>query len=178
MDGSLIGGGCEEEAGFAGDMKVYLTIDVECYSGDYDAEVYGEGLGLPFILESCNRHGLPATFFVESLGATRWGGAGVRRICHDLNGNQQDIQLHLHPSVARIDGIKDCRDVIRDLEVGMQVSSRLASPSCGIMALRMLLPSGQGIWLRIPLRSAPWNRPESILDQIVILMESVPSVRD
>jgi len=101
-------------------MKVYLTIDVECYSGDYDAEVYGEGLGLPFILDSCKRHGLSATFFVESLGATQWGGAGVRRICRDLNDNQQDIQLHLHPSVAMIDGIKDCRDVFRDLEVGMQ----------------------------------------------------------
>jgi len=93
-------------------LNVCLTVDVETYSGDYDRDVYGEGLGLPFILDTCRRHGLAATFFVETLGATRWGMAGVQRICEDLNSAGQDIQLHIHPVVAQVEWVSDRYDVL------------------------------------------------------------------
>ncbi len=93
-------------------MNVFITIDVETYTGDYDRDVYGHGLGLPFILETCRRHGVRATFFVETLGATRWGPAGVRRICRDVIEAGHDVQLHVHPVVARLDGVHDSGDVL------------------------------------------------------------------
>lgn len=114
-------------------MNVFLTVDVECYSGDYEAEVYGHGLGLPFIIETCQRYGIRATFFVEALGATRWGEAGVRRICRDLTEARQDIQLHLHPSVAGMEGLESCRDVFSALDQATQA---------------MLLEEGMGILRR------------------------------
>lgn len=93
-------------------LNVCLTIDVETYSGDYDCDVYGHGLGLPFILDMCRHYGATATFFVETLGATRWGPTGIQRICADLNAAGQDIQLHIHPVVAQVDWVRDRCDVL------------------------------------------------------------------
>lgn len=93
-------------------MNVCLTIDVESYSGDYGRDVYGDGLGLPFILDTCRQCGVAATFFVEALGVTRWGPDGVRRICADLAAAGQDIQLHVHPVVARLEWLDDRNDVL------------------------------------------------------------------
>jgi len=120
-------------------MHVFLTIDVECYSGDYEAEVYGDGLGLPFILDACRRHQHRATFFVEALGATKWGDVGVRRICRDLKEQQQDIQLHIHPSVAKVEGLIDCLDRFCVLDEEMQehllrVGGTILK-SCGVSAI-------------------------------------------
>ena len=89
-----------------------FTIDVETYSGDYDRDIYGHGLGLPFILDTCRRHGITATFFVETLGTTRWGLAGVQKICADLSSAGQDIQLHIHPVVAQVEWVSDRYDVL------------------------------------------------------------------
>lgn len=93
-------------------MNVYLTIDVETYTGDYDRDVYGHGLGLPFIMDECRRHRIPATFFVETLGITRWGDAGVKRVCGDLLAEGHDVQLHVHPVVARLPGFTDRDDIL------------------------------------------------------------------
>jgi len=101
-------------------MDVVLTIDVESYTGDYEAEVFAAGLGLPFILDCCARHGVRATFFVEALGATRWGPAGLRRICDALAAAGQDVQLHVHPIVARLDGFVDREDVLWKWDASVQ----------------------------------------------------------
>jgi len=93
-------------------VNVVLTVDVECYSGDYEREVIARGLGLPFILSCLENHHMAATFFVEGLGATRWGIAETQRICNDLREAGQEIQLHLHPSVASLDGFVDMDDVL------------------------------------------------------------------
>ncbi len=93
-------------------MRLFITVDVECYTGNYDREVYGGGWGLPFILGQCRTWGAKATFFVEALGATRWGPAGVERICRDVRAAGQEVQLHLHPVVAKIDGFADRDDVM------------------------------------------------------------------
>ena len=108
-------------------MHVILTVDVESYTGDYEREVWADGLGLPFILDACRRHGVVATWFVEALGATRWGRAPLRRIVEKLRLEGQDVQLHLHPVVARIDGFEDREDVLchRDLATQTMLIERV-----------------------------------------------------
>lgn len=93
-------------------MHVILTIDVESYTGDYEQEVFARGLGLEFIVRSLEEFGLTATFFVEALGATRWGRNPLNRICRLLDAAGQDIQLHLHPVVARLPGFEDRADIL------------------------------------------------------------------
>jgi len=90
-------------------MKVLLTIDVETYSGDYEGDVNAGGAGLPFILDQLDEHGLRATFFVEALGALRWGEHGIQNICAQINQRSHEIQLHLHPEVAVPEGIGPAR---------------------------------------------------------------------
>ena len=46
-------------------MDVFLTIDVETYTGDYDSDVFAGGLGLPYILRVCKERSMPVTFFVD-----------------------------------------------------------------------------------------------------------------
>ncbi len=92
-------------------MKVYLTVDVESYAGDYEREVWGQGLGLEYLLAQCQRFGTPATYFVEALGVTRFGAAPLARVCHSIQAAGQCVQLHLHPSLAQLDGFQDKDDV-------------------------------------------------------------------
>jgi hypothetical protein len=46
------------------------------------------------------------------MGATRWGDAQMRMICDLIQGAGHDVELHLHPVVARIDGFKDEWDIL------------------------------------------------------------------
>ncbi len=107
-------------------MDVVLTIDVESYTGDYEKEVFAAGLGLDFIVQACRRHKTVGTFFVETLGATRWGRGPVTGIVAALNAAGQDVQLHLHPVVARIEGFEDHEDVLchRDLATQRMLIAR------------------------------------------------------
>jgi len=93
-------------------MNLFLTIDIECYSGDYEREVYGDGLGLDYLLAKCAEAGRRATFFVEALGATRWGREPLDRICSAIISAGQEVQLHVHPVVASIEGIDDRDDIL------------------------------------------------------------------
>ena len=93
-------------------MHVFLTVDVESYTGDYEREVYAAGLGLDFVLSACNDAGVRATFFVEALGATQWGTAPVKALCSRILEAGQDVQLHVHPSVVRLEGFVDRQDVL------------------------------------------------------------------
>lgn len=86
-------------------MHVFLTIDVETYTGDYEADVWAQGLGLAYLVETLARTGFQATFFVEALGARRWGPAGVTRIGTFLRDRGQEVQLHLHPVIAEAWGL-------------------------------------------------------------------------
>ena len=117
-------------------MKVFLTVDVECYTGDYEREVYGNGLGLEYLLEKCSDHGCRATFFVEALGATRWGNDPVRKICSAIAAAGQEVQLHVHPVVADLDGIEDEDDVLwkhGEREQGRLIGAGLESlAACGV----------------------------------------------
>jgi len=101
-------------------MHVFLTVDVECYTGDYESEVYGKGFGLPYILDVLRKYDVKATFFVEALGATRWGGKQVARICSDVINAGHEVQLHVHPVIAKINGFEDTTDVLRNQDRATQ----------------------------------------------------------
>ncbi len=113
-------------------MDIFLTVDVECYSGDYEREVHGNGRGLAYVLDACRRHGAKATFFVEALGATRWGVSPVQRLCGMIRGAGQDVQLHIHPVAAKVDGFEDRGDVLWQHD--MKTQARLIS--AGMRVLR------------------------------------------
>ncbi|MEX2176394.1 MAG: hypothetical protein WD872_18670 [Pirellulaceae bacterium] len=102
-------------------MKVFITVDVESYTGDYEREVWGNGLGLEYLLRQCSQHGTPATYFVEALGATRWGGEPLARICRSILAAGQRVELHLHPSVAQLDGFQDQDDVFWNQDQATQL---------------------------------------------------------
>jgi len=134
-------------------MKIFLTIDVECYGGDYGREVYGRGMGhrakgraktantkdgtgLLYILSVLKDAGAKASFFVEALGATRWGFDSIKKVCADILEAGQEVQLHIHPSVALIDGFTDNTDVLHFqsmetqgmlIEKGLEILSK-----CGV----------------------------------------------
>lgn len=119
-------------------MNVFLTVDVECYRGDHEREVWGQGLGLPFLLDTCRLHSLPMTAFVEALGTTRWGDGETRRICRALLENGHEVQLHLHPVVAHLEGFSDSDDVLwrhdrktqaRLLRTGIDALIRCGAPA-------------------------------------------------
>ena len=93
-------------------MDIFLTIDVESYTGDYNREVEGGALGLQYVLEQCRRYGIRATFFMEALGATRWGPAPLRDLCRRVAEAGHDLQLHVHPVTARLDGFQDRFDTM------------------------------------------------------------------
>jgi hypothetical protein len=102
-------------------MQVFLTVDVECYTGDFEREVWAHGLGLEYLLEKCSEHEAPATYFVEALCATRWGLAPLARICQRIQAAGQRVELHLHPSVARLEGFQDKQDVLSNQDRATQL---------------------------------------------------------
>lgn len=91
-------------------MNVFITVDVETYTGDYQKDVFGYGKGLPYLLELLKKFDIGATFFVEALAATRWGIEPIGDICTLIKDFDQDIQLHIHPKVAKISAINTIDD--------------------------------------------------------------------
>jgi hypothetical protein len=124
-------------------MNVFLTIDVECYTGDYEREVLGNGKGLAYLLARLREYETRATFFVEALAATRWGEEPLRRICRQIQDAGQEIQLHVHPVVANLPGFDGAGDVLwhhdrptqeRLISEGMQILKACGVPE--ILAFR------------------------------------------
>ncbi|MBU0967483.1 MAG: hypothetical protein KKA54_14005 [Proteobacteria bacterium] len=121
-------------------MNIFLTIDVETYTGNFHRDILGYGNGLPFILETCRRYDAKATFFVEALAATRWGIAPLQKICSLIIDEGHDIQLHLHPKVAEIKGVLNENDKILSynkntqkhfIEVGLEILA-----NCGVKSIK------------------------------------------
>ena len=40
-------------------------VDVETYTGDYEADIRADGQGLDYLLAMCGQYGVAGTFFVE-----------------------------------------------------------------------------------------------------------------
>jgi peptidoglycan/xylan/chitin deacetylase (PgdA/CDA1 family) len=93
-------------------MKIFFTIDTEVYPllrdwrndalhGDMQRDIYGETnsgpVGLRFQLETFNKYGLKAVFFIESLFASAIGIEPLRDIVRKVQEAGHEVQLHLHP---------------------------------------------------------------------------------
>ena len=91
-------------------MDVFITVDVETYTGNYQKDVFGYGKGLQYLLELLEKFDIGATFFLEALGCTRWGVKPLKNICSLIMDFGQDIQLHIHPKLAIIKEIKIGKD--------------------------------------------------------------------
>jgi len=61
-------------------------------------EVAGRSEGLGFLVETLVRHGLKATFFVETAHTAYFSPDLMGRYVEQLQRAGQDVQLHLHPS--------------------------------------------------------------------------------
>lgn len=101
-------------------LQVFLTVDVETYTGNYNRDIRGYGKGLDYVVAQMKRSGLRATFFLEALGATQWGAEPLKEIVRLLVDADQDIQLHLHPVVAEIDGFQPDDDAMWALDADAQ----------------------------------------------------------
>lgn len=121
-------------------MNVFITIDVESYTGDYEREVRGRGRGLEYVLARLREYGVGATFFVEALGATRWGIEPLRGICRQILDAGCEVQLHIHPVAARLDGFDGRDDVLwqqdgatqeRLIAEGMRILRECGVPKIG-----------------------------------------------
>lgn len=92
--------------------KVFITIDVEfSISGAFSnphiyqpvgqqavlCEADGKSQGLGFLLETFERFGIPATFFIEVMNTHYFGDAPMAEIAHRIKETGHDLQLHLHP---------------------------------------------------------------------------------
>jgi hypothetical protein len=93
-------------------MNVFLTFDVEvwcngwdnldqAFPASFDRYVYGRSshgdYALPKTLAILNEHGLPGSFFVEPLFATRFGTTYLETIIQIIRSAGHAVQLHLHP---------------------------------------------------------------------------------
>lgn len=91
--------------------QVCITIDTEfSIAGHFecaehlpvsDVMVYGEVDGreqaLGFLLETFERYGIDATFFLECANYFYFGDAPMQRVAERIRAAGQDIQLHVHP---------------------------------------------------------------------------------
>jgi len=111
-------------------LNVFLTFDVEVgVDEEIGCCIYGGGHGLPYVLEACRKYDVRATFFVEAMGATRWGADYLKEICSLIMSDGHEIQLHIHPAVAVLPGFCDELDVmwrIREQDQAMLIENGLA----------------------------------------------------
>jgi hypothetical protein len=91
---------------------VYITVDVECSMGGawenprlkpvppargMMGEYGGRQVGVPLITDILSRHGLAATFFVETFAEEQGFPGQTEPVCRLLMDRDQDVQLHIHP---------------------------------------------------------------------------------
>ncbi|HPD13617.1 MAG TPA: polysaccharide deacetylase family protein [Planctomycetota bacterium] len=90
----------------AGKTLLLLTVDTEASFGGArpippETRVYGRVAGgthgIERIMDCCERHGVRATFFVNTLEALHHGEDHVRRVCTMVQDRGHDAQLHVHP---------------------------------------------------------------------------------
>src|ERR1700749_3643732 len=95
-------------------LKVLITIDTETHpitgnwkqdrlAADMKRDVYGQidghAVGLEYQLKTLSKHGLKASFMVESLFAAvpEVGDQPLRDIVRAITTDGHDVQLHPHP---------------------------------------------------------------------------------
>lgn len=94
-------------------MNVYFTVDTESSMGGAwrdpalrpvpaDRHVFcridGQDYGVPLLVRIMARYGFRATYFVETLATRCLGDADTRSVFDFLLRENQDVQLHIHPT--------------------------------------------------------------------------------
>jgi hypothetical protein len=93
-------------------LPVLISVDVECaglsnkvskpdlHAGlrSLDCVVNGRPLGLPFIVETLDNHGLKGTFFVDPFSIAYFGEEKLDAVLDLIRAGGHDVQLHIHPS--------------------------------------------------------------------------------
>lgn len=133
---------------------VVLTIDIEFtiagafahpekFSPVGSQSVVGrlgdEELGLGFILDTLQRHGATATFFVETLNTAYFGLGPMGEIARRIQAAGHDVQLHLHP----------CWVTFEDAAALNRARFHAPNDACGSMGrgeLVSLIQRGQGVF--------------------------------
>ena len=115
--------------------EVSITIDTEfSIAGAFDdpenrqpigeeqvlCRVAGREQGLGFLLDTFQRHGIAATFFVEALNTAYFGDQPMGGIVQRILEAGQDAQLHIHP----------CWDAFRDEDWAERVRREAPSDRC------------------------------------------------
>ena len=93
-------------------MRVYFTVDTECsLGGAWDrpersavgpvrhifCRIGGDEFGVPLLTRITREFGFRSTYFVETLAAGCVDQGDMRRVFDFLLGEEQDVQLHIHP---------------------------------------------------------------------------------
>lgn len=102
-------------------------------SGIY-CEIDGKSHGLGFLLETFDRFGLKATFFVEALHTLCLGDEPMRRVANDIVASGHDIQLHLHPVWSAWAGAQSPEQVLAQLS-GDSMAGRTIDEAERLIAL-------------------------------------------
>lgn len=86
--------------------RVLISVDTEltwrhyapgdCWRTNFERSIEPAGVGLSYQLETLNRHGLHACFFVDPMPALIYGIAPIREIVAPILAAGQEVQLHLH----------------------------------------------------------------------------------
>lgn len=89
---------------------VFLTVDTELMWRHHAAgcdlamqmarSLEPAGVGIRYHLDTLDRHGLKATFFVDPMPTMVFGLDAIRPVVEMILGAGQDVQLHLHPNWA------------------------------------------------------------------------------
>lgn len=113
--------------------------------------VNGRSEALGFILATLERHGLPATFFVETAHVRAFGEAPMRSHVETILAAGHDVQLHLHP-------------VWTSWEDGSHDPARRSTDECAALPadrLRALLAEGKALlerWTGAPVTAVRAGR--------------------
>jgi len=90
--------------------KIIITIDTEVGEKAKNLDIGFEKLvlgqvdnkewGVPFIIESCDKYGFKAEFFIDVYEYKKFGEENFKQLCQDIDVRGHGVQLHTHPSYA------------------------------------------------------------------------------
>jgi hypothetical protein len=100
-------------------LNIFITVDTEvwpdnlaagpsdaAFAAAYRRDILGRtragDYGLPLQLQIMNDNGIQASFFVESLFASRFGTAALADIVGLVDSAGHEVQMHLHPEWAQV----------------------------------------------------------------------------
>lgn len=146
--------------------RFQITVDTETYAVNgtlppFDTQIYAEirseMLGVPKIMEICDRRGIRATFFVDVYMHRHYGEEKVERLCAAIAARGHDVQLHAHtawlpqspgdnlsafPYHQQVEILAEGRDLIRKWTGRAPVAFRAGAYAANLDTIRALEQTG------------------------------------